>query len=168
MDENESLRLVVSDEELALLTASLKQVQPKSVDRGFKYRHLFLLAAVSVIIIRSLFFPQSLVEVLGSIHGAPHFQAVFQLRALLAAAVMAVYCYSYVKDWYFERVALVIAAMALTALVMDFFYYYAFIEGPLLPITVLVILLRVGVVACLLVNALRDNRAPLMPRTLWS
>ena len=142
--------------------------QPSGVDRGFKYRNAYVLIVGLFFILKLLFFPENTGNIL-SVQKTTIDIAVFsQYRALLALGILAVYFTSYLKDWHFNRVALMIATSTLTVLVMDFFNIYSFMAGGLTPSLLVRVFLRIGIVYCLFMNSIRDNRAPVMPRTLFS
>ena len=91
-----------------------------------------------------------------------------QLRGIVVVSLFLIYSASYVKDWFFEKTSLVIATFTLSALVMDYLNIYTFIQGTLPPVMILGIFLRIGAIYCLFMNSMRDNRAPAMPRHLFS
>ena len=161
-------RSKVSSEELAQLSAPSDRYVPSGVDRGYKYRMLFLVVTAVASVARLLFFPGVLVYSFNFPEGMPNLTQYMQYRGMYLALVAAVYIYSYLKDWHFARVSLLVFAMALTGLVMDFFNVYAFMEGPLTPSMLFFLIVRIAAIVCLFLNAIRDNRAPPMPRRLWS
>jgi hypothetical protein len=128
----------------------------------------FLLVVGCLIVVRNLFFPQTVLEPARALENVSGFLLLFQARALIGASVLALYFYSYLKDWHFERVGFLITGMTFTIFIRDFLTYFVLNNIPLTPLTVFDILIRACVFACFLLNALRDNRAPSMPRTLWS
>ncbi len=161
-------RSKVSPEELAQLNAPSKGYVLTGVDRGYKYRMVFLLVTAVASVARLLFFPGVLVYSFNFPQGMPNLTQYMQYRGMYLALVAAVYTYSYLKDWHFARISLLVFAMALTGLVMDFFNVYAFMEGPLTPSMLFFLMVRITAIACLFLNAIRDHRAPPMPRRLWS
>ncbi len=78
------------------------------------------------------------------------------------------YAYSYLRDWYFERVSLVFLAVSVIALVLDYFTAYANLSQTPSHWMVGLIGLRFLAIFCLLMNAMNARHAPPMPRRLWS
>ncbi len=135
------------------------------VDRGFKYRNGFLLVAVVAYLIRLLFFP-------GGIQPKLQFQGdlarYFQLRGGYALLTSTLYFFSYIKGWYFERISLIVTTLAVFGFISDFlaFYLTSFADAAL-PVSVLVFL-RAATLYCLVMNTLRSQRAPPLPRYFLS
>ncbi|MEZ7848936.1 MAG: hypothetical protein QMB17_11220 [Polaromonas sp.] len=50
---------------------------------------------------------------------------------------------------------------------MDFFNVYSWVVGPLSPLVLAFIFVRLVGNYCLLMNALKADRAPPVPRTFW-
>ena len=159
---------VVSDEELALLTGPLKKAQPSGVDRGFKYRNMVLLGLIVMFTVRNLFFPEGALSYSRLNLASPHVLQAFQLRAFLALLVAAIYVHSYLKDWHFERVGLVTCGFVSGIFVRDLATGFVVDQAPFSPLAIFEITARVVCIYCLLTNALRDNRAPSMPRHFLS
>ena len=164
----ENIEPVVTPEELALLLGPEKKGGPSGVDPGFKYRNAFLLVVSFGMVVRLLFFPSQALLSFGFPSSMENMSGYFQARGWYALVVTLVYIFSYVKDWHFSRVALIIASLAFAGLVSDFFNVYRFLIGPLTPSVILMVGLRIGAVYCLFMNAVRDNRAPPMPRNMFS
>jgi len=138
-------------------------------DTWFKYRNIFLLAVVTSQVIKLLFFSHLAVGnfELGKLD-LEAFEHYLVFRACFVITIAALYLLSYLKNWYFEKVSVLYVGIALTALVMDYFNAYVYLsENPLQWMTGL-IALRFLAVGCLLINALHAQRAPAMPRHLWS
>jgi len=161
-------RFSISKEELALLNAPLKQVQPKSVDLGFKHRNIFLLAAVGYLIGRNLFFPGLTFEFPMLDKSQPAFLLANQAKAFFMFAISVVYVVSYTRDWHFQRVGFIVFGMMLSIFIRDLLGDFVLNHSPLSTVSIVEILLRFGMLVCILLSALRDSRAPSMPRTLWS
>ena len=176
--------ILVTDEELhALLDteplAELNPVQPPAlvrestthtrVDPWFKFRNFFLLTLISAFCIKLLFFTHvAVANFADHERTAADLTFYFKLRALFVIAISAVYLYSYLKDWYFDKVSLLYVGIAATALVMDYFNAYANLsESPLQWVSGL-IALRLLAILCLVLNAVYARQAPPMPRHLWS
>ena len=159
---------LVTDEELSALMGE-ESVADSNTDIGFKYRNLFLLVVVISQVIKLLFFSHLTTGnfELGALD-AEAFERYLVFRACFVIAISAFYLFSYLKNWYFEKVSLLYVGIAITALVMDYFNAYVYLsESPAQWVTGL-IALRFMAVFCLLMNALRAQRAPAMPRSLWS
>jgi uncharacterized membrane protein len=159
---------LVTDEELnALMGEDVPVVS--NTDTWFKYRNLFLLVVVISQVIKLLFFSHLAIGnfELGTLDPQA-FEHYLVFRACFVLAISAFYLFSYLKDWYFEKVSLLYVGIAITALVMDYFNAYVYLsENPLQWMTGL-IALRLMAVCCLWMNAMRASRAPAMPRHLWS
>ncbi len=138
-------------------------------DRWFKYRNLFLLTVVVAQCAKLLFYPDL---ALGNFqHDAAELQAIaryMHYRAIFVMLIAAVYLFSYLRNWYFERVSLVYVGIAFTALGMDYMNAYAYLSQSPLQWMSGLISLRILALICLTLNALNAKRAPRMPRTLWS
>jgi uncharacterized RDD family membrane protein YckC len=158
----------VSKEELALLNAPLKQIQPKSVDLGFKYRNIFLVVGACYFVSRNLFFPDLAFEFPMLDKSQPAFLLATQATAFFMFAFAVFYFVSYFRDWQFQRVGFIAFGMTLATLIRDLLGYFVLSHSPLSTISVIEIFLRFGILICIFVSALRDNRAPSMPRTPWS
>jgi hypothetical protein len=177
--------VLVTDEELHALLDTEPSVEPSlvqpephfihdavtssRVDPWFKFRNFFLLILISAFCIKLLFFTHvAVANFANHERNAAELTFYFKLRALFVIAISAVYLYSYLKDWYFEKVALLYVGIAATALVMDYFNAYANLsETPLQWVSGL-IALRVLAIVCLVLNAVHARQAPPMPRYLWS
>ncbi len=159
---------IITDEELnALLGEAAPTVS--NTDTWFKYRNVFLLVVVISQVIKLLFFSHLTTGnfELGALDPQA-FDRYLVFRACFIIAISTFYIFSYLENWYFEKVSLLFVGIAITALVMDYFNAYVYLsENPVQWMTGL-IALRVLAVGCLLINALHSNRAPEMPRQLWS
>ena len=90
-----------------------------------------------------------------------------QMRGFYTLAVATVYAFSYAKDWHFSRVALICATLSFASLVSDAFNIYSLAVGPMAPMIIFSILIRLGVIYCLFMNSVRDNLAPPLPRSFF-
>ncbi len=159
---------LVSDEELNALRGE-DAPAISNTDRWFKYRNLFLLAVVISQVVKLLFFSHLAI---GNFElsklDAIAFEHYLVFRACFVLIISAFYLFSYLKNWYFEKVSLLYVGIAVTALVMDYFNAYVYLsETPMQWMTGL-IALRFLALGCLLLNALNAKQAPAMPRHLWS
>jgi len=138
------------------------------VDVWFKYRMIFLLVVVVAFTGKLLFFP-ALAAANFDLSGSHlTLDRYFQFRAGFITVITGVYLYSYLKDWQFERVSLLVLGVAVTALMLDYFNAYVYLsQTPTQWVTGL-IALRFLVIFCLLMNAMSARHAPPMPRRLWS
>ncbi len=159
---------LVTQQELDELLGSDGRKQPSGVDRGFRYRNAYLLIVVLFFVIRLLFFPANTASPFNTPMNSLELSRYMQWRGIFVLALFFIYWASYVKDWFFEKTSLIIATFSLAALVMDFFNVYAFIQGTIPPTVIFGIFIRVGAIYCLFMNSIRDNRAPAMPRHLFS
>lgn len=157
-----------SELELELLNRLDIRPQPSGVDRGYKYRNGYILIAGLAFIVKLLYFPDLSGNLLGTPVTRIDIAAYSQYRALYALALLTAYFVSYLKDWHFKEVSLMIAASASTVLVMDFFNVYSFVVGGLTPALLTRIFIRVGICYCFFMNGLRDHLAPVMPRSIFS
>ena len=142
---------LLSQAELAQLFGPAPKAPATGVDASFRYRNAFMLLVVMVHVVRLLFFPDQ----------------IYTPFDLSAAAMDQLPQYFQYRGLY-DRVALVVFAMASSSLSADFFNIYAFIHSPIPAATLFFILVRVAVIACLLVNAIRANRAPARPCSVFS
>ncbi len=176
--------ILVTDEELHALLDTEPSAEPSPVqapaparestthtrvDPWFKFRNFFLLTLISAFCIKLLFFTHvAVANFADHERTAADLTFYFKLRALFVIAISAVYLYSYLKDWYFDKVSLLYVGIAATALVMDYFNAYATLsESPLQWVSGL-IALRLLAILCLVLNAVYARQAPPMPRHLWS
>jgi hypothetical protein len=158
---------VISEAEMAQLLTPQERKLLKGADPGFRLRHRFLLAVVFFFTARLLFFPEHMQLNLNIDVASRDLRPYFQYRALFLLMACTVYLLSYLRDWYFERVALFICAMSFTGLVMDFFNVYSWIQGPMPTPVLVLILLRIACTYALLINAIRADRAPPLPRSIF-
>jgi hypothetical protein len=159
---------LITDEELNALMSEDAPAK-SNTDAWFKYRNLFLLVAVTSQVIKLLFFSHLAIGnfELGQVDQQA-FERYLVFRACFVSAIAVFYLFSYLKNWYFEKVAMLYVGIAITALVMDYFNAYVYLsESPMQWMTGL-IALRFLAVGCLLLNALNAKQAPAMPRHLWS
>jgi hypothetical protein len=159
---------LITDEELHALRGEDAPVV-SNTDAWFKYRNLFLLVVVISQVVKLLFFSHLAIGnfEIGKLDPLA-FEHYLVLRACFVLTISAIYLFSYLKDWYFEKVSLLYVGIALTALVMDYFNAYVYLsESPMQWMTGL-IALRFLAIGCLLLNALHAKQAPAMPRHLWS
>ena len=157
---------LVTQEELTALMASAGAVR---VDRWFKYRNLFLLSVVVAQCVKLLFYPDlALGNFQHDAEGMAALARYMHYRAVFVVLIALVYLFSYLRNWYFERVSLIYVGIAFTALGMDYMNAYAYLsQSPAQWMTGL-IALRLLALACLALNALNAKHAPAHPRTLWS
>jgi membrane-bound metal-dependent hydrolase YbcI (DUF457 family) len=139
-----------------------------NVDSGFKYRLFFLLAVVLAYTGKLLLLPSPAAAHYELASSVVSLDRYFQCRAVFVMVISAVYAYSYLRDWYFERVALVFLALSVTALLLDYFTAYAHLSLAPPQWIVGLIGLRFLAIFCLLMNAMNARHAPPMPRRLWS
>jgi hypothetical protein len=145
--------------------ASLSNV---SIDTWFKYRMAYLIVAAVTFSLKLLYYPGVVTGQFVAGDSAKTLEIYFQFRASFVILISSLYLYSYLKDWYFERVSLAILGVSVAALFLDYFNAYVYLgEIPKQWIAALIVL-RFLTVFCLLMNAMNARHAPRMPRRLWS
>jgi hypothetical protein len=159
---------VVSSQELELLNGYLKKDQASGVDTGFKYRHAYMLVVALLVTGRAIFYPEVVARQLHLVSSVGDISGYVQMRGLFVVVILFLCGLSYVKDWHFSKVSLVAAAFTFIWLVVDIFSLGRLGAGPIHPVIVTTFLLRTGVIYCLFINSVRDNRAPAMPRHIFS
>ncbi len=167
MSKSEKTHSVVTPHELWLLSGGVDRNQPSGVDPGFKYRNGFLLLAAFYFITHLLFIPQLTLAPFALLADVRDLSFQMQMRGFYTLAVALIYAFSYAKDWHFSRVALICATLPFASLVSDAFNIYSLAAGPMAPVIVLSILIRLGVIYCLFMNSVRDNIAPPLPRSFF-
>jgi len=136
---------------------------------GFKFRNLFLLALVSVQTIRLMFFRHVAVTQFQTEDlDVQALHRYMEMRGLFIMVISGIYLFSYLKDWYFEKVALLYVGIAITALMMDYLNAYIYFTQQPVHLTLSLTALRLAAIYCLVMNAWYAKQAPAMPRTLWS
>jgi len=159
--------LLGADELNMLLTPLVQTDAGRTLHQGFQYRNIFLLLCALWFLFRLLFFPDAVYQVLSLPAGIESFASYLQKRGWVYVFWLVLYSWSYVKNWYFERVALLCFASELTSFWMDYLTVYDYIPGPLSPALTFFILMRFAFIGCLLLNVLYAHRAPPLPRTFW-
>ncbi len=158
---------LISDAEMAQLLTPQERKLLNGADPGFKLRNRFLLATVLFFIVKLVFFSEHTSHDFNVPADVRDLRPYLQYRGIFILLSSVLYVFSYVRDWHFERVSLVVCAMSFTGLVMDFFNVYSLMQGPL-PIHVLgLIFLRIAGIYVLWINAIRADRAPPLPRSFW-
>ena len=168
MPEIKNHHSVVTPEEIAMLNGSRVKESPSGVDRGFRYRHMVMLPILLITVVRLLFFPDRLPVHFNLSACMGDMSGYFQLRGIFVFVMVVVYLLSYDKDWHYSRVAMILSSLAFSGLASDFFNIYQFSGEALTPVMLVLILARCIVVYCLFMNSIRDNRAPPMPRHIFS
>lgn len=159
--------LVSADELHMLLAPSLGLDKAFAVGHGFHYRNIFLLVCTLWFLLSLMFFPQAVQQLLHLSSSAETTLPYLQKRGYLYLFWLLLYGWSFAKDWYFERVALVCFASEVTIFAVDYLTFASDGVSPMSPLLTFTVLLRCGFVACLLVNALYAHQAPAAPRRLW-
>jgi len=158
---------LITDAEMAQLLTPQERKLLKGADAGFKLRNRFLLLMVFFFVAKLLLFPEQTSLDLNIPPELRDLRPYLQYRGLFIALTTTGYYFSYVRDWHFERISLMFCAVAFTGLVMDFFNVYSWIQGPVSPLVLSFIFLRLVVIYALLMNAIRADRAPPLPRSFW-
>lgn len=160
--------LLITNEELNALMAP-DGGEPMSNGLGFKFRNLFLLALVSVQTIRLMFFRHVAVTQFQTEDlDVQALHRYMEMRGLFIMVISGIYLFSYLKDWYFEKVTLLYVGIAITALMMDYLNAYIYFTQQPVHLTLSLTALRLAAIYCLVMNAWYAKQAPAMPRTLWS
>ena len=167
MQNIQKTQSTVTHEELRCLLGSAPPAATRGVDVHFKYRNAFLLLVAIYFLVLLLLFPQQTYNELNLPNGTPDMAQYFQNRGWYLLVMGGVYTFSYLRDWHFERIALIAFALAISGFVMELMNYYNHIASPLPPFVGFLMLLRVVFIGCLLLNALRAQWAPAPPRHLW-
>jgi hypothetical protein len=159
---------LVSADELHMLMAPCVGLKTVHAQCGsFKYRNIFLLLCTLWFLIWFLLFPEAVYQVLTLPLNAETFSPYLQKRGWLYIFWLMIYGWSYARDWYFERVALVCFVSEMTILVMDYLTVFTHLEGAMSPLLIFSILLRCALVICLLMNSVYAFNAPSAPSKLW-
>jgi len=152
---------------MALLLTPQERKLLKGADAGFTLRNRILMLLILFFVVKLLFFPEQTSTDLNIPPELRDLRPYLQYRGVFIALTTAIYYFSYVKDWHFERISLVLCSVAFTGLAMDFFNVYSWIQGPVSPLVLGFIGLRLVVIYALLMNAIRADRAPPLPRSFW-
>jgi len=144
------------------------QREAVGVDTWFKYRMVFLLAVAMTYAAKLLFFPALATANFDLGTSALSLNQYLQYRAGFIILISTVYVYSYLKDWHFEQVSLVVLTVSVTALMLDYFNAYVHLSQTPAQWIAGLIALRFLAIFCLLMNAMSARHAPPMPRRLWS
>ena len=129
---------------------------------------VYLFVAAVVFTLRWLFYPGLATLQFQAGDSVNTLEIYFQFRASFAILISSVYIYSYVKNWHFERVSVVILGLNVITLFMDYFNTYEYLAEVPKQWIFAMIVLRFLTVFCLLMNAMNARHAPKMPRRLWS
>jgi hypothetical protein len=160
--------LLITNEELSALMAPDSGEAPSN-GLGFRFRNFFLLALVSVQTIRLMFFRHVVVtQFQTEALDAQTLHRYMEMRGLFIMVISGIYLFSYLKNWYFEKVALLYVGIAITALLMDYLNAYIYFNPQPVHITLSLTMLRLAAIYCLVMNAWYAKQAPAMPRYLWS
>lgn len=159
---------LVSAEELNMLLEALPTRQTSyTPSSGFKYRNLFLVLCTLWFSLRLILFPEAVNQFLSFSSTEETVLPYLQERGWLYLLWLLIYCWSYAKDWYFERVALACFVSELTIFGLDYLSVFIGTEGHMSPMLTLFVSLRFAFIVCLLINALYAHQAPPAPRSLW-
>ena len=166
-------RATVRAEELEALQASPcaspdETDSPYAVDTWFWVRNAYLLCVIGFYVAKLLLFTEATVANF-VIHPDDKVDLIryIQLRAVVVVLFTSFYLWSYLRNWKFDKVALIFAVISATSFVMDYFNAYMYLHESAVPLVSWLFVLRLLALACLTLNAWNAERAPLMPRTLW-
>ena len=146
----------------------MKRVRLYETDPFFRHRNLFILAVALFFAIRGLFFPEAVVRNFTSSPLTAHMADYLRHRSLYMLVAIALYIYSYCRDWHFETVVFVLFEVAVCNLAGDFTNIYSRFDLGTVPADlVFFTTLRFGATTCLFVNTFNSHRAPPAPRRFW-
>ncbi len=159
-------RELLTDAEVRDLLSPRQRRVLEGVDPWFGVRNLVVLLITLFFGVRIVLLPEAVV---GQFAGVDHDYVLSHLRAWLVymLAMVALYFYSYLRDWHFDRVVTLLFAAAFSGFVMDVVQLYVYI-APQATVTIWVgLVLRVLGLWLLGLNMLRSARRPPMPRSLF-
>lgn len=171
LKNTEKVDCKVTQAELDCLADPLNSYLYAGVDKGFKYRMVFLLVMGCLYSVRLLFYPM---EILPMVHALQNPASsltdvqYLQFRAFYLMTIIVLYTGSYLKNWFFPQIALVVFGFAVAGFVMDIFNFYVFYRADVRAEVLVFLMLRIAAIVCLFYNALRAQRAPPMPRKIWA
>ena len=140
----------------------------RKTDPNFKYRNIVLLLIALFFLVRLLFTTDLMAGLFIDKSKTLDLAVLLRVRGSYLLMATAAYWYSYCKNWFFARVSLTVATLALTSLAMDAFNFYTLIVGPMPPVMIFAIFCRFVIIYCLFMNWLREEQVPPMPRTIFS
>lgn len=154
---------------VASLARPRRGAKPR-VDSWFKHRIWILLTVGFAYSVKLIFFTDSAASNFSGLGlDLPAMVDYARFRVFTSLLLMAVYLYSYLKNWHFEKLSVFFLGLVVGALALDYAHAYAFlIEKPPGPFAFALLVLRLMVVFCMVMNAVNAHRAPPMPRRLWS
>lgn len=157
-------RELLSDEEVQDLLSPRQRRVLEGVDPWFGVRNLVVLLVSLFFAARIVFAPEA---VLHQFSGVDPEYVLSHIRIWLVymLAMMALYFYSYLKDWHFDRVVTVLVAAAFSGLVVDVLQLYQHVSPEATFTVWLGLILRIGGLWLMVLNMLRSARRPPMPRT---
>ncbi len=140
------------------------------VDSWFKHRMVFLFVLMIAYSVKLSFFTHSAASNFsGSGADAGDLVDYARFRVVILLLFSGTYLYSYLKNWYFEKLSLFFVGVIVSALIFDYATaYFVLLDLPLTPFAFALLALRLMVVYCVVMNAVNARRAPPMPRRLWS
>jgi hypothetical protein len=159
----------VSQAELNALFDKRNPLIHGGVDHFYKWRHAFLCLAGVVISLRLGLYSEQAVPLTSFLHllGIDSFKYM-GFRVGYVVITFALYVFSYLRDWFFPQVAMLVFALALGSLITDGLSFYVFYQNGLPFYALAFLAVRVLVVVTLFYNAMNVHRAPAMPRHFFS
>jgi len=134
------------------------------VDKNFKFRNAYLLFVVAVSLLLLYFLREEAFQAFNFPGGSGPMRPMLMYRLTFIMGTTCIYIFSYTRDWHFEKIALITFAMVLSHLAFDLINIYSFNDVHIPAKVMVAILIRLGFLYCLLLNALRCDRSPAMPR----
>ncbi len=140
------------------------QMGTTNYDRWFKWRMLFLSIIAASYLLKLIFFRDIALANFDIPKGSEHALSTYMnWRIVSALMLISLYLYSYLKRWHFSTVAWAVTGISVSALISDYFNVYIMTAARPPQWMTGLLVLRVVVIACLLLNALNSRRLP--PKT---
>jgi hypothetical protein len=159
----------VSQSELDALRGTVNPLLRGGVDPFYKWRHAFLLLAIVIFVFRLIFYTEQALPLTSFLHllGIDTFQYI-SFRVVYVVITCVLYAFSYLRDWFFPQVAMLVFALALGGFITDSLSFYVFYQNGLPAHALVFLAVRVLVVVALFYNAINVHRAPALPRHIFS
>ncbi len=180
MKEIKSGRPVVTQEEMAALlgpagpgATAISLAAPHHagvlVDIWFRHRMRFLSVLLLAFSIKLIYFPAgALSHYDDQLVSADYLLRYANYRVVFIWLFAALYTFSYLKDWHFQKLSWAFFGTSLMALIIDLVSVYPYAGDALGLWLAALIALRLTTLYFMLLNALNAHRVPAMPRRPWS
>ena len=159
----------VSQAELNALFDKRNPLIHGGVDHFYKWRHAFFCVTIGIFLIHLVFYTERAVPLTSFLHllGIDTSKYI-GFRVVYVAITFALYVFSYLRDWFFPQVAMIIFGLALGGFITDCLSFYVTYQNGLPAYALAFLAVRVMVVVALFYNAMNVHRAPAMPRHFFS